>query len=202
MAPESSHDVGDTLTQGTSIQDGSRAPLQGTGSTSNDSGAVLPQNVPSESPAGQGYGPEFEPAYREEEAAVQTNVPLFNNAERHQREAWLVSAVEQCYDAVRSRDLALLEELYHPETASDEDKLSQLKRILRTEEWGAVVGERINGERHLAGESPTMEFSFQLVWKDAFGGRLTSRPVFRTVIARSGDTWALSSCRIIGSPKL
>jgi eukaryotic-like serine/threonine-protein kinase len=202
VAPENSNHLGDTLTQSTSVPDGSGAPLQGTGSTSNDSSAGLPRNVPSESLAGQGYEPDFEPAYREEEAAVKTNVPLFDNAERRQREARLVSAVEQCYEAVRSRDLALLEELYHPESASDEDKLSQLKRILRTEEWGAVVGERINGERHLAGESPTMEFSFQLVWKDAFGGRLTSRPVFRTVIARSGGTWALSSCRIVGSPKL
>jgi hypothetical protein len=47
-----------------------------------------------------------------------------------------------------------------------------------------------------------MEFSFRLTWKDAFGGRLSSRPVFRAEFARNGDGWNMSSCRIIGSPKL
>jgi hypothetical protein len=163
---------------------------------------VPPAEAPSESLRGQGYEPDFEPAYGEEAETVQTTVPLFNNAERRRREAWLLTAVEQCYEAVRSRDIAELEKLYRAETASDVDKLSRLKRILRTEEWGAVVGERINGQRHLTGDSPAMEFTFQLVWKDAFGGRLTSRPVFRTVIARIGSNWEVSSCRIVGSPKL
>jgi hypothetical protein len=204
IARESSRHPEDTLTPSAPVQDGSTASLLGveSASTSSDTVVVLPKDVPSESLAGQGYEPEFEPAYREDEAAVQTTVPLFNNAERRRREAWLVSGVERCYEAVRSRDVAQLEELYHAESASDQDKLSRLKRILKTEEWGAVVGERINGERHLAGESPAMEFSFQLVWKDAFGGRLTSRPVFRAVIARRGNNWELSGCRIIGSPKL
>ena len=47
-----------------------------------------------------------------------------------------------------------------------------------------------------------MEFSFQLVWKDAFGGRLTSHPVFRAEFARSGNEWEISNCRMVGSPKL
>jgi serine/threonine-protein kinase len=173
-----------------------------TTSASSDSAVVPPTEAPSESLRGQGYKPDFEPAYGEEEETVQTTVPLFNNAERRRREAWLLIAVEQCYEAVRSRDIPQLEKLYRAQSASDVDKLSRLKRILRTEEWSAVVGERINGERHLAGDSPAMEFTFQLVWKDAFGGRLTSRPVFRTVIARSGSNWEVSSCRIVGSPKL
>jgi eukaryotic-like serine/threonine-protein kinase len=201
--PASSLQAGGTLTQSGSAHDGNRAPLPAAESmsTSNDSGVVLPREDPAQPLAGQGYEPEFEPA-DQEEPAVHTTVPLFNNAERGRREAWLLTAVEQCYEAVRSRDVARLEELYRPESPSDQDKLSRLKRILRTDEWAAVVGERINGERHLAGDSPSMEFSFQLVWKDAFGGRLTSRPVFRTVIARGGSNWEASSCRIVGSPKL
>jgi hypothetical protein len=170
--------------------------------TSGESAVALAEEVPSEPLTGQGYEPESEPGYGEEEVAAPTNIPLFNNAERRRREAWLLTAVEQCYEALRSRDVARVEELYRAESASDEEKLSGLRQILRTEEWGAVVGERINGERRLSGESPSMEFAFQLVWKDAFGGRLTSRPVFRAVIARNGSNWELSSCRIVGSPKL
>ena len=163
---------------------------------------TVPAHVPPEPAAVQGYEPEFEPAYREEEAAVQTVFPRYNQAERRRREAWLLTAVEQCYEALRSKDVARLEEFYRPASKSDEDKLSRITRILRTEEWAAVVGERINGKRHPDADPPTMEFTVQLVWKDAFGGRLTSRPVFRTTLARTGSNWELSSCRIVGSPKL
>jgi serine/threonine-protein kinase len=204
-APVSPDPVEDTVMGGATVENRTGVPLPGAATTlpSSDPAPVVPdQEVPSESLAGQGYGPEFEPDYREEEAVVETTVPLFNNAESRRREAWLLSAVEQCYRSLRSRDVARLEELYRPASPSDEDKLNRLKRILSTEEWAAVVGERINGERHLAGDSPAMDFSFQLVWKDAFGGRLTSRPTFRTVIARSGNNWEISSCRIVGSPKL
>jgi hypothetical protein len=203
-AAASSQPVADTVTPARAVEDRTSVPLPGgeTTWTSNDSVPVAPEEVASESLAGQGYGPEFEPGYREEDAAVQTTVPLFNNAESRRREAWLLSAVDQCYRALRSRDIARVEELYRPASPSDEDKLNRLKRILSTEEWAAVVGERINGERHLAGDSPAMDFSFQLVWKDAFGGRLTSRPVFRTEIVRKGSDWEISSCRIMGSPKL
>jgi serine/threonine protein kinase len=194
---------GNTVAVSGSAHDGNAAPPAAAESTSNtnDSGSALPGVDLPQSLAGQGYEPEFEPA-DEEEPAVQSTVPVFNNAERSRREAWLLTAVEQCYEAIRSRDVARLEELYRPESESDHDKLSRLKRILSTDEWAAVVGERINGERHLAGDSPSMEFSFQLVWKDAFGGRLTSRPVFRTVIARRGSNWGASGCRIVGTPKL
>ena len=163
---------------------------------------TAPADVPPELAAVQAYEPEFEPGYREEEAAVQTVVPRYNQAERQRREAWLLTAVEQCYEALRSKNVARLEELYRPASESDENKLSRIKRILRTEEWAAVVGERIDGERHPDGDPPTMEFTVQLVWKDAFGGRLTSRPVFRTALARTGSNWEVSSCRIVGSPKL
>jgi hypothetical protein len=204
-APVSPDPVGDTVIGAAAVENRTSVPPAAAETTlpSSDSAPVVPdEEVPSESLAGQGYGPEFEPDYRDEEVAVETTVPLFNNAESRRREAWLLSAVEQCYRSLRSRDVARLEELYRPASPSDEDKLNRLKRILSTEEWAAVVGERINGERHLAGESPAMDFSFQLVWKDAFGGRLTSRPTFRTVIARSGNNWEISSCRIVGSPKL
>jgi hypothetical protein len=203
-APASSLSVGEPITQSASPQVGSGDNLPGVevASNSSDSAVAPGENILSEPLPAQGYEPVFEPGYREEEAATPTTVPLFNNAERLRREAWLLKAVEQCYEALRSRDVARVEELYRAASPSDEEKLSRLKRILRTEEWGAVVGERINGEQQLSGESPSMDFVFQLVWKDAFGGRLTSRPVFRAVIARNGNNWDVSSCRIVGSPKL
>jgi hypothetical protein len=203
-ASASSQPVSDSVADRASGNGGTRVPASRAEAawTPNDSVAVAPDEVPTESLAGQGYEPDYEPAYREEEVATESTVPVFNHAESRRREAWLLAAVEQCYQALRSRDVARLEQWYRPATPSDQDKLNRLKRILTTEEWAAVVGERINGERHLAGDSPAMDFSFQLVWKDAFGGRLTSRPVFRTEIARSGSTWEISSCSIVGSPKL
>jgi hypothetical protein len=110
--------------------------------------------------------------------------------------------VLQCYDALRSKDVARVTQLYRPTKKSDEDKLNKLARILETEEWAAVVGERVDGARQLGSRDAAVTFSFQLVWKDAFGGRLTSRPVFRAEFAKIGYEWEMSSCRITGSPKL
>ena len=109
--------------------------------------------------------------------------------------------MQQCYDALRSKNVDRVTELYRPVDKSDREKLNKLTRILRTEEWSAVVGERVDGTRQL-GSGAAAEFSFHLAWKDAFGGRLTSRPVFRAEFARSGNRWEMSSCRIVGSPKL
>jgi hypothetical protein len=92
--------------------------------------------------------------------------------------------------------------LYHAETKSDDEKLSKLSRVLRTREWAAEVGERKDGVQRIQAGTPTAEFSFRLAWRDPFGGRLTSYPVFRAEFSRNGDNLDLSSCRIVGSPKL
>jgi hypothetical protein len=110
--------------------------------------------------------------------------------------------VQQCYEAIRSKDVARVTELYRPMKKSDEQKLNKLTRVLRTEEWGAVVGKRVDGARELGPQAAAMEFSFGLVWKDAFGGRLNSQPVFRAEFAKQGNEWEISSCRMVGSPKL
>ena len=110
--------------------------------------------------------------------------------------------MQQCYDALRSKNVARVVELYGPVKKSDEDKLNKLTRILRTEEWRAVVGKRVDSPRQLGPDAAAMEFSFPLAWKDAFGGRLTSRPVFRAEFAKKGNEWEIASCRMVGSPKL
>ncbi len=155
---------------------------------------VLPTDSSADTLAVQGYEPDSaEPAdtFPEDPAAA-----------RQRRDVGILAGVRQCYDALRSKDVARVAELYRPATKSDEDKLSKLTRILRTEEWSAVVGDRVDGTRQLDTAKAAMEFSFALLWKDAFGGRLTSRPVFRAEFARNGNEWEMSSCRIVGSPRL
>jgi hypothetical protein len=110
--------------------------------------------------------------------------------------------VEQCYGALRQKDVARLAAIYNSASKADRDKLKKLSRILWTQEWAAVVGERVDGPQRVDAATAAMEFSFRLTWKDAFGGRLSSRPVFRAEFARNGNGWGMSSCRIIGSPKL
>jgi serine/threonine-protein kinase len=127
--------------------------------------------------------------------------PVAEPAVTMPEDAGIQEGVQQCYDALRSKNVDRVTELYRPVDKSDREKLNKLTRILRTEEWSAVVGERVDGIRQL-GSRAAAEFSFQLAWKDAFGGRLTSRPAFRAEFARSGNGWEISSCRIVGSPKL
>ena len=138
-----------------------------------------------------------------ETVAEPATTPTENrDAERQRLEAAILTGVQQCYDALRLKNVARVAELYQPTQKSDVHQLNKLTRILRTEEWGAVVGKRVDGIRQLGTKAAAMEFSFQLEWKDSFGGRLTSRPVFRAEFAKNGNEWEMSSCRIVGSPKL
>jgi hypothetical protein len=122
--------------------------------------------------------------------------------DRQKIEAKVLAGVAQCYAALKSRDVGRLTELYHPSTSQDRENLKKLSSILRTREWSAEVGERVDGLRQIGPESAAMEFSFQLGWKDAFGGRLRSQVRFRAAFGRANDRWDLTSCRIVGSPKL
>jgi uncharacterized protein YjdB len=123
-------------------------------------------------------------------------------ADRQAIEDVILAGVQACYDAVRAGNTDRIATLYAPETDADGDKLRKLNRILQTEEWSAVVGQKVNGERRMGVEAATMDFSFQLSWKDAFGGRLSSQLTLRADFAGSGDRWRLASCRIVGSPRL
>jgi hypothetical protein len=230
ISPHGSLQVGDTLTLVAAALDGTGAPLAGaevfwsstepqvaavearTGrvrgyapgtativATSGPQVArspltVLPAEVAVDTLSVQAYESEAWAPAQPEETADEATVAS-------PADAGISTGVQQCYDALRSKNVARVAELYRPAKKSDRDKLNKLTRILRTEEWSAVVGERVDGTRELGPEAAA-EFSFQLVWKDAFGGRLTSRPVFRAEFAKNGNAWEMSSCRIVGSPKL
>jgi hypothetical protein len=164
---------------------------------------ILPAEPSADTLAIQGYESEPPPEEPKETVAEPAvTLPENRDAERQRLDAGILTGVRQCYDALRSKNVARVAELYQPTTKSDVHQLNKLTRILRTEEWGAVVGNRVDGTRQLGAAAAAMEFSFQLVWKDAFGGRLTSHPVFRAEFARNGDEWEISSCRMVGSPKL
>jgi uncharacterized protein YjdB len=165
---------------------------------------VLPADVSADTLTVQAYGVEPDPPLGPEETAAEPAVtsPKGPDAERRRLDAGILMGVQQCYEALRSKNVVRVAELYRATKKSDEEKLNRLTRILRTEEWAAVVGERVDGTRRFSTEAAAMDFSFQLVWKDAFGGRLTSRPVFRAEFAKNGDEWRISNCRIVGSPKL
>ncbi len=123
-------------------------------------------------------------------------------ADRQVIEDAILAGVDACYDAVHAGDTDRLDTLYAPETDADRAKLRKLSRILQTREWSAVVGEKVNGERKIGREVATMDFSFELSWKDAFGGRLSSQPTLRAEFDRSDKRWRMTSCRIVGSPRL
>jgi serine/threonine protein kinase/uncharacterized protein YjdB len=165
---------------------------------------VLPSEVSADTLAVQAYESAPWPPEEPNQAGAEPAAILVEDPEaaRRRLDAGILEGVQQCYDAIRSRNVARVAELYRPTKKSDTEKLNKLTRILRTEEWSAVVGERVDGARQVSAEAAAMEFSFQLVWKDAFGGRLTSRPVFRADVTKRGDDWEISSCRIVGSPKL
>jgi hypothetical protein len=142
------------------------------------------------------------PTARAEPARAEPLAPVDRATDRQPLETRLGTAAEQCYGALSAKDVARITEMYRPANKSDEENLKRLTRILRTREWEAVVGPRLDGVRQIGTDRATAEFSVHLAWRDAFGGRLSSDPVFRLEFARDGNRWEMSSCRIVGSPKL
>jgi uncharacterized protein YjdB len=128
--------------------------------------------------------------------------PAEDGVERQRLVDQMVGGVERCYDALDRKDTIRVEEMYQAASRSDRDKLKKLTRILSTREWDAEVGPREDGPRRVESAKPTMEFAFLLTWTDAFGGHLSSRLVFQAQFTRLGGKLDLSSCRIVGSPKL
>jgi hypothetical protein len=176
------------------------------GATATSELVVLP---PVETPVEpSGYVPLTPELYREGTPAEIALAPPASRPvadpplDRRELESRMREGVEDCYGAVRAKDLDRLAKMYRPKTYADEDKLKRLVRILRTEPWKAVVGKRVDGARELGAKAAAAEFSFRLAWRDSHGGRLSSQPIFRAEFARDRDGWAMSSCRIVGSPKL
>ena len=122
--------------------------------------------------------------------------------DRRHLESRMRQGVDECYGAIRSKDVERVTRMYQPKSYADEDKLTRLVRILRTEPWKAAVGKRVDGARELSATAAAAEFSFRLGWTGMHGGRLRSQPIFRAEFSRSGEDWTMSSCRIVGSPKL
>jgi serine/threonine-protein kinase len=182
---------------------------ESTGAPAREAAGYVPMAVEAEEPPGEPVHTVPDRSVRPAPAGGATSVagttPAAANeppVDRRKLEGKVRDGVEECYRAVRSKDLDRLAKLYAPKTGEDEDKLRRLTRILRTEPWQAVVGRRVDGVRELGSATPAAEFSFRLTWRDSYGGRLSSQPIFRAEFARDGEKWTMSSCRIVGSPKL
>jgi hypothetical protein len=141
-------------------------------------------------------------AAEEARRSAPTTPPADPAAERLRVIDQMRQGVDQCYKAVAQKDVRRVEDFYHPESKTDQDNLKKLSRILLTSEWSAQVGEREDGAQRIGSTTASMEFEFRLSWKDAFGGRLNSQPVFRAEFTRNGGQLDMTSCRIVGSPRL
>ena len=117
-------------------------------------------------------------------------------------EAAVLAGVDQCYAALAAKDADRVAKLYQPITQVDQENLKSLRRILRTREWAAIVGERVNGERKVGETAAWQAFGLRLTWRDAAGVRHVSDPTFRADFARRDGAWVMTSCRIVGKPSL
>jgi len=127
--------------------------------------------------------------------------PVHGSAGGAEEQAWVEAGAEECYAALRSKDMGRLTAVYHPVTKADRTMLKRLGQILGSDA-AAVVGPRVDGDRQLGSEDATMEFSVQLSWTNSSNQPATGQAVFRAEFGRSARGWEMSSCRIVGSPKL
>ena len=121
-------------------------------------------------------------------------------AEQARADAGLEAGVDACYGALRSKDVGRVSALYRPTTKVDRELLNRLARILETD--AAVVGTRVDRERQIGADDAIVDFSAPLSWTSSSGQPLASEPLFRAEFGRGPHGWEMSSCRIVGSPKL
>jgi serine/threonine protein kinase len=118
---------------------------------------------------------------------------------RPRTEAGLETGVEECYQALRSRDMRRVRALWRPTSETDEDNLKRLGRVLQAGGGSTAVGDRADGASMVGFESASVEFSVPLTSRDPSGGR-TGRADFRAEFALNAGRWEMSSCRMVGSP--
>ena len=114
---------------------------------------------------------------------------------------WAASGLEECYDAVRSRNVSRLRAVWQSRSRADEANLKRLTRILGTSAWNASVGDRIARPPVIGPELATMNFIVPLTWREPPGGTRSSQLVFQAEFVRAAGRWEMSTCRIVGAPR-
>jgi hypothetical protein len=115
--------------------------------------------------------------------------------------AALRKGVEECYGALRGRDLDRITQLYRPSSSTDRETLKRLTRLVRVG-GGASIGTRSDYAPVIHTAQGSMEFTVELSWVDGAGARHQARPLFRADFERNDADWTMAACRIVGSPGL
>ena len=119
---------------------------------------------------------------------------------RPRTEAGLEAGVEECYQALRSKDMRRVRALWRPD---HRDRRGEPQAAGPRPPGGRAdrrrVGDRADGASTVGFESASLEFSVPLTWSDP-SGRRTGRADFRAEFALNAGRWEMSSCRMVGSP--
>jgi uncharacterized protein YjdB len=115
--------------------------------------------------------------------------------------AALRKGVEECYGALRGRDLDRIAQLYQPSSKADQETLKRLTRLVRAG-GGASIGNRSDYSPVIHTAQAAMEFTVELSWVDGSGVRHETQPLFQADFDRQGAAWVMTACRIVGSPGL
>jgi uncharacterized protein YjdB len=111
--------------------------------------------------------------------------------------AALRKGVEECYGALRGRDLDRIEQLYTPATKSDRETLKRLTRLLHTG-GGTSIGQRTDLGPEIHTDKAAAQFAVELSWMDGSGNRRRAQPIFQAEFERRDATWTMTACRIVG----
>jgi hypothetical protein len=115
---------------------------------------------------------------------------------------WMATGVDECFGALQSQNVYRLRALWQPQSAPDEANLKELTRILASSDVEVTVGERIDRPPAIGPEAATMDFNVPFTWREPSRGARTAQLLFRAEFVRAAGRWEMSSCRIVGTPKL
>jgi hypothetical protein len=111
--------------------------------------------------------------------------------------AALRKGVEECYGALRGRDLDRIEQLYTPATKSDRETLKRLTRLLHAG-GGTSIGQRTDLGPEIHTDKAAAQFAVDLSWIDGSSNRRRAQPIFQADFERRDATWTMTACRIVG----
>jgi hypothetical protein len=114
---------------------------------------------------------------------------------------WVVIGLDECYGAVQSQNVYRLRTLWQPQSATDEENLKGLTRILSSSGWAVTVGQRVDRPPVIGPEAATMDFTVPLTWREPDKGTRAVQLPFRAEFVRAAGRWEMSSCRIVGAAR-
>ncbi len=113
------------------------------------------------------------------------------------------AAVEGFLAALNAHDLESLRELFQPANEGQRKRIAKLMDKVEGGQWDLKADTKPSGlSSRIDGNRATVDFTVELRWKNAFGGRKREKVTFIAIFIRDGAEWRMSRVQTAAGTKL